>query len=95
MKQSKFIVTTTINHPTEATKKFCEMEGWQLIVVGDTKNYTTPKEVREKDEVYVSRIRSDFSKKNCFNMWVVADPLRKGAATNAIQILELYINKYK
>ena len=45
MKQSKFIVTTTINHPTEATKKFCEMDGWQLIVVGDTK---TPHEEYEK-----------------------------------------------
>ena len=54
--------------------------------------YTTPKEVREKDEVFVSRIRKDFSKKNTFNMWIVADPLRKGAATNAVQILENLIN---
>ena len=41
----KFIVTTTINSPTEATIKFSQMEGWQLIVVGDTK---TPHEKYEK-----------------------------------------------
>jgi aspartate-semialdehyde dehydrogenase len=40
------------------------------------------------DEVYVGRIRRDFSVKNGLNLWVVADNLRKGAATNAIQILE-------
>lgn len=77
----------------ELIKILKEQKG--VVVVDDTKKYTTPKEVREKDDVYVSRIRPDFSKKNSFNMWVVADPLRKGAATNAIQILNLYINKYK
>ena len=41
-----------------------------------------------KDEVFVGRIRKDFSKPNALNMWVVADNLRKGAATNAIQIAE-------
>jgi aspartate-semialdehyde dehydrogenase len=38
-------------------------------------------------------VRRDFSKNNCFNLWVVSDNLRKGAATNAIQILEKIINK--
>ena len=43
------------------------------------------------DEVFVGRIRRDFSVKNGLNLWVVADNLRKGAATNAIQILEKLI----
>ena len=45
------------------------------------------------DEVYVGRIRKDISSPNGLSLWVVADQLRKGAATNAIQIAELLINK--
>lgn len=41
-----------------------------------------------KDEVFVGRIRKDFSKKNCFNLWIVADNLRRGAASNAVDIFE-------
>ena len=63
------------------------------VVVEDGKTYKTPIETKSKNEVFVSRIRRDLSQKNCFNMWIVADPLRKGAATNAIQILEELINK--
>ncbi len=44
-----------------------------------------------KDEVFVGRIRRDFSVDNGINMWVVADNIRKGAATNAIQIAELLL----
>lgn len=44
------------------------------------------------DEVFVGRIRRDFSVKNGINLWVVADNLRKGAATNAVQILEKLLN---
>jgi aspartate-semialdehyde dehydrogenase len=46
-----------------------------------------------KDDVFVGRIRKDFSEKNSLNLWVVADNLRKGAATNAIQIAEYLIEK--
>ncbi|WP_059027096.1 aspartate-semialdehyde dehydrogenase [Gabonibacter massiliensis] len=46
----------------------------------------------EKDEVFVGRIRRDFSRENSLNLWVVSDNLRKGAATNAVQIAE-YLNK--
>jgi aspartate-semialdehyde dehydrogenase len=42
----------------------------------------------KKNEVFVGRIRKDESAENTFNMWVVSDNLRKGAATNAVQILE-------
>ena len=44
-----------------------------------------------KDEVYVGRIRRDYSVENGINMWVVADNIRKGAATNTVQIAELLI----
>ena len=44
---------------------------------------------RSKDDVFVGRIRRDESQEKTLNMWVVADNLRKGAATNAIQIAEL------
>ena len=46
-----------------------------------------------KDEVFVGRIRRDFSLDNGLNMWVVADNIRKGAATNSVQIAELLIDK--
>ena len=53
--------------------------------------YPTAIDVEGKDEVYVGRIRRDFSVDNGLNIWVVADNIRKGAATNAVQIAE-YIN---
>ena len=46
-----------------------------------------------KDEVYVGRIRRDYSVENGINLWVVADNIRKGAATNTVQIAELLINR--
>jgi aspartate-semialdehyde dehydrogenase len=52
-----------------------------------------PLMAKGKDEVYVGRIRVDESQPNTFNMWVVADNLRKGAATNAIQIAEYLVQK--
>ena len=55
--------------------------------------YPMPINASNKDEVFVGRIRRDFSSKNSLNLWVVADNLRKGAATNAIQILELLLKK--
>lgn len=47
----------------------------------------------DTDAVYVGRIRRDFSQKNSLNIWVVADNIRKGAATNAVQILEILLSK--
>ena len=43
------------------------------------------------DDVFVGRIRRDFSQSNSLNMWIVADNLRKGAATNTLQIAEYLI----
>ena len=54
----------------------------------DTFTYPMPLLAHNKDEVFVGRIRRDFSNPNTLNLWIVADNLRKGAATNAVQILE-------
>jgi aspartate-semialdehyde dehydrogenase len=64
-----------------------------IVVVDDIKNnvYPMPIDVAGKDEVYIGRIRRDFSIDNGINMWVVADNIRKGAATNAVQIAELLL----
>tara|TARA_Y100001933_G_C18997225_1_gene562977 strand:- start:161 stop:1132 length:972 start_codon:yes stop_codon:yes gene_type:complete len=69
-----------------------ELKKQKGIIVLENKNYITPNQTREKDEVFVSRIRKDHSVKNGINLWIVADPLRKGAATNTVQILETLIN---
>lgn len=50
--------------------------------------YPMPLYAQGKDDVFVGRIRRDFSQENTLNMWIVADNLRKGAATNAVQIAE-------
>ncbi|MCF8335971.1 MAG: aspartate-semialdehyde dehydrogenase, partial [Bacteroidales bacterium] len=50
--------------------------------------YPMPKTAENKDEVFIGRLRRDFSQSKSLNMWVVSDNLRKGAATNAIQIAE-------
>ncbi|HVH81714.1 MAG TPA: aspartate-semialdehyde dehydrogenase [Stellaceae bacterium] len=56
--------------------------------------YATPAEIAGEDLVYVSRIRKDPTVANGLTMWVVADNLRKGAATNAVQIAEVLAGKY-
>nr|WP_315125019.1 aspartate-semialdehyde dehydrogenase [uncultured Capnocytophaga sp.] len=60
----------------------------------DTNTYPMPLYAHGKDEVFVGRIRRDESQPNTLNLWVVADNLRKGAATNTIQIAE-YLIKHK
>ncbi|KAA2244777.1 aspartate-semialdehyde dehydrogenase [Chitinophaga agrisoli] len=65
-----------------------------VIVVDDPsrQQYPMPKDAHERDEVFVGRIRRDETQPNTLNMWIVADNLRKGAATNAVQIAE-YLNQ--
>lgn len=55
--------------------------------------YPMPKVAEGKDEVFVGRIRRDFSQPKTLNLWIVSDNLRKGAATNAVQIAEYLIEK--
>jgi len=67
------------------------LENFENITILDNpkeNNYPIPTEVSGKDNVFVGRIRRDYSIPNGINLWVVADNIRKGAATNAIQILE-------
>lgn len=66
-----------------------------VIVVDDPANakYPMPMDAHEKDEVFVGRIRRDESQDNTLNMWCVADNLRKGAATNAVQIAEYLLSQ--
>lgn len=84
----------------ETEKKLTALETKQIlaqaegiIVVDDiaNKKYPMPFYSSDTDEVYVGRIREDNSIANGLNIWVVADQLRKGAATNAIQIAELLV----
>lgn len=67
-----------------------------VILQDDVKNqiYPMPMNAHNKDEVFVGRIRRDESQPKTLNLWVVADNLRKGAATNAVQIAE-YLVKNK
>ena len=58
-----------------------------------TNSYPMPRFAESKDDVFVGRIRRDESQANTLNMWIVADNLRKGAATNAVQIAELLIQR--
>lgn len=88
----------------ELNKNFDIQEIFQLynnskgiILKDDVKNlvYPMPIDAAGHDEVYVGRIRRDFSLENGLNLWVVADNIRKGAASNAVQIAECIINDDK
>ena len=78
----------------EVRKLLSKMPG--VILVDDVKNlkYPMPKYAEGRDEVFVGRLRRDESNPKTLNMWIVADNLRKGAATNAVQIGE-YLLKQK
>lgn len=66
-----------------------------VIVEDDIDNniYPMPIRTKGKDEVFVGRVRRDFSNPQTLNLWIVADNLRKGAATNTVQIAEYLVNQ--
>lgn len=66
-----------------------------VIVVDNPskQEYPMPKDAHNRDEVFVGRIRRDDTQPNTLNMWIVSDNLRKGAATNAVQIAEYLVAK--
>jgi aspartate-semialdehyde dehydrogenase len=66
-----------------------------VIVKNDNSkyDYPMPKDAHDKDEVFVGRIRRDETQAKTVNMWIVADNLRKGAATNAVQIAEYLVKE--
>ena len=66
-----------------------------VVLKDDTETFTypMPKYAEGKDDVFVGRVRRDESQENTLNLWIVADNLRKGAATNAVQIANLLLAK--
>ena len=72
----------------EVKKRLAGADGLTLLDNPDHLEYPMPLYAKDKDDVYVGRVRRDESVENGLNMWIVADNLRKGAATNAVQIAE-------
>lgn len=72
----------------EVRKLLSDAPGVVLVDDPSTQQYPMPKDAHDKDEVFVGRLRRDETQPNTLNMWVVSDNLRKGAATNAVQIAE-------
>jgi len=68
------------------------MPGVVVFDMPEASMYPMPIMAKDKDEVFVGRIRRDFSQVNSLNMWIVSDNLRKGAATNAVQIAQHLIS---
>lgn len=93
--ESVYIETKKQITPERARKILANAPG--VIVIDDPKRnlYPMPKDVEGKDETFVGRIRRDCFVKNGLWLWVVADNLRKGAATNAVQIAECVISALK
>ncbi len=89
-------INVTLNNAFEVNdirELLSQTEG--ITVLDDVKNnvYPMPITAHQKDAVFVGRIRRDDTLDNSLNMWIVADNLRKGAATNAIQIAEYLVEK--
>jgi aspartate-semialdehyde dehydrogenase len=70
-----------------------QAEGVKVVDNPSEKQYPMPIDVYGRDEVFVGRLRRDLSRENALNLWIVADNLRKGAATNAVQIAERLVGK--
>ncbi len=75
----------------EVKNAIANFDGIILTDSEDCMHYPTPLMAQDRDEVFVGRVRLDKSVDSGVNMWVVADNIRKGAATNAVQIVELLI----
>lgn len=89
--ESIYIETKNPISPQKAREILSKSPG--VVVIDEPKNnlYPMPKDAEGKDEVFVGRVRRDPFIKNGLWLWVVADNLRKGAATNAVQIAEEFI----
>jgi len=80
--------------PLEAMRLWRDAPGVTVIDVDSDMEYITPAEISGEDDVFISRVRKDYSVENGLNFWCVSDNLRKGAALNAIQIAEVLIKEY-
>jgi aspartate-semialdehyde dehydrogenase len=75
----------------QARELFARFPGLQVCDEPGAQRYPMPVEVEGQDDCYVGRVREDLSHPRALNFWVVGDQLRKGAATNAVQIAELVL----
>jgi len=80
--------------PEEAREILAQAPGVKVVDNPAKFEYPMPLDAAGQDLTLVGRIREDFSIKNGLNLWVVADNLRKGAATNAVQIAEILVRDY-
>lgn len=79
--------------PAQAREILAQAPGVKVVDAPEELQYPLPLLAAGKDEVFVGRIREDFTISNGLNLWVVADNLRKGAALNAVQIAETLVEK--
>ena len=77
----------------EVKKILAAAPGVVLVDDPSKQQYPMPKDAHEKDEVFVGRLRRDETQPKTLNMWIVSDNLRKGAATNAVQVAEYLMGK--
>ena len=77
----------------EVKKILTEAPGVVLVDDPSKQQYPMPKDAHERDEVFVGRLRRDETQPKTLNMWIVSDNLRKGAATNAVQVAEYLLEK--
>jgi len=88
-------INITFEKEFELNEICSTLDNMEGVIVLDNilKNeYPMPISAKNKDEVFVGRIRKDFTQEKTLNMWIVSDNLRKGAATNTVQIAEYLIN---
>ena len=89
-------INVEFEKPFELSELVETLKNFEGIIVQDDPSsevYPIAPNANGHDEVFVGRIRRDFSVENGVNLWVVADNIRKGAASNAIQIVEKMIEK--
>lgn len=79
----------------EARKAWHKFKGLTYIDLDSEMQFITPAEIQGEDDVFVSRLRMDQTVDYGLNFWCVSDNLRKGAALNAVQIAEVFVEKYK
>jgi aspartate-semialdehyde dehydrogenase len=87
-------VNIEFNSPFELSEVIDLLENTEGVVVQDNislQEYPMPINAHNKDAVFVGRIRKDDTQANTMNAWIVSDNLRKGAATNAVQIAEYLV----
>ena len=90
--ESLNIKTTRPVSVDEVRRLMLDAPGVELVDDPDNLQYPMPVDAAGRDEVLVGRIREDDSEENSLNLWIASDNLRKGAATNAVQIAELLVD---